>query len=158
MANTERLLALKTRLIKVDELQNQPNYRGDLWEQETWRNTLAGGLSEEFCQTSMCSAGWTVVIDLTERGENAEDAWVAPYDHLLPARPDEVDTGAAWRERDEYVVDIKTRAQRLLELTDAQANLLFYRTDTDITEMSAAIDHVIAGTFPDDYDYGGYDG
>lgn len=151
MANTERLLALKTRLIKVDELQNQPEYRGDLWEQETWRNTLAGGLSEDFCQTSMCSAGWTVVIDLTETGEKGP--WFAPYDHLLPARPDEVDTGAAWRERDGYVVDIKTRAQRLLELTNAQASLLFYRTDTDITEMSAAIDHVIAGTFPDGFDY-----
>lgn len=145
MANAERLLELQDKIIEVDRLQHTAEYKGPRWHQNHWR------VVDESCGTLMCSAGWTCELDAKRRGDS--NPWAS--DHLLFATAEEIGSpgtasfGRDWGRvviDDRPIVSARERAQRILELTDAEVDVLFYGVDPDdIDGFKTAIADIIAG-------------
>lgn len=100
-------------------------------EQGAWRTKLTGKLANlngapaRECGTAMCVAGWAVELD---RGQWAFPA-TAQYSDYLVARKAEIEAGVteSWASdlHPKPLVSVRTRAIRVLGLTDYEASELF---------------------------------
>jgi hypothetical protein len=154
MANAERLLEVQDRIVEIDRQQRAVGYRGPKWDQNHWRLLV----SESPCGTVMCAAGWTCELDAERRKDN--NPWA--LDNLLFATAEEIadpgftSTGDDWGRvipGNRPVVSARERAQRVLGLTDNEANALFYGVSNDIDILKATIADIIAGRVEQDEVY-----
>lgn len=107
----------------------------DEHDQNTWRSVLS-------CGTTMCFAGHAATL--------AGGSWVTIEDHWYGLIP-EADDEYQWAYHGVPYVLVRKRAQRVLGLTDEQANALFLRAD-DLAKVKEVVHAIITGGPLPDFD------
>lgn len=142
--------------------QTQPEYSGDVWDQNQWRTGAFYSLQaakldirQDRCGTAMCVAGWAIELDAKNRKVNPLDIWVTgpddAYAFSVWATPEEIRradgvyhlSGTDQR----MVVNAGSRAADLLGLTPYEADTLFNGIDTEIDELEKLVEEIIEGVY-----------
>lgn len=145
----QRLRQVESHIVVLERLQQSERYKGDSWDQCTWREVYE-------CGTAKCTAGWAVTLEALARGD--KDPWMnGEASAVLRALPAEIESGLAWerslwdyeagRYNEVMVTNVSDRAKQWLGLNADEVQALFHDTSTDIVEFRRTVQEIIDGEY-----------